>query len=265
MNRYKFSEQNHIHTLDGKPLIGTSTATGVISKPLTWWAAETSAVECLEVGEKIPTIREEYLKACNSQNKRQAISELQKKYPIFKKARFAHFVDRNKKAEKGTDLHEELEKFVKAEMGIWNYEVKDLDERVLPFVAWAKDNVEKFLWSEAYCYSEELWVGGISDVGFIGKDGKLGVIDFKSSKEAYQSQFIQIAGYDIQILENGLFDKDGNRLLEPTEVNQYMVWAFGAEHPEPTMRFNLEELRQGFRSALCLHKLTKEVKKTIRL
>ena len=39
MNRYAFNEQDHIPALDGKPLMGTSTVVGVLSKPLTWWAA----------------------------------------------------------------------------------------------------------------------------------------------------------------------------------------------------------------------------------
>src|SRR5258708_4411153 len=36
---YKFDKENHLHSLDGKPLIGTSTVVGVVSKPLTWWAS----------------------------------------------------------------------------------------------------------------------------------------------------------------------------------------------------------------------------------
>jgi hypothetical protein len=31
--------ENHVHLLNDKPLIGTSTVVGVIAKPLTWWAS----------------------------------------------------------------------------------------------------------------------------------------------------------------------------------------------------------------------------------
>ena len=61
-NEYKYIDEGkeHLHTYLGKPLLGTSTVVGVLSKNLTWWAAETAAVECLEAGEHIPGIREEY-------------------------------------------------------------------------------------------------------------------------------------------------------------------------------------------------------------
>ena len=262
MNRYRYIDENreHLHLLDEKPLIGTSSVVSVLAKNLTWWAAETSAVECLEVGEKIPTIREEYLAACASSDKKKAIDELQIKYPIFKKARFAHFSDKNKKADKGTDLHAELEKYVKLmiiDQGGIPHEINGGHEnpKVETFIQWAKENVKKFLWSEMYCYSESLWVGGISDCGYESKDGQIGIIDFKSSKEAYDSQFIQIAGYDLQVRENGGFDKDGNKMLEPVEANHYIVFPFGAEKLEAVSKFNVEELREGFKSALTLHKL----------
>src|SRR5689334_11430124 len=38
-NEYKFDAENHIHTYLDKPLLGTSTVVGIISKPLTWWAS----------------------------------------------------------------------------------------------------------------------------------------------------------------------------------------------------------------------------------
>ena len=38
-NRYKFDAKEHLHSLDSKPLVGTSTVMGIVAKPLTWWAA----------------------------------------------------------------------------------------------------------------------------------------------------------------------------------------------------------------------------------
>lgn len=253
---YKYIDENksHLHTLDDKPLIGTSSVLNVISKPLTWWAAETSAVECLEAGEKIPTIREEYLSACSSSDKKSAIDALQKKYPIFKKARFAHFADKNAKADKGTDLHAEVEHYVKAKMGILPMRA-DYDEKIKPFIDWAEKNVKRFLWSEIYCYSEKYWLGGISDCAFEDNEGKKAIIDFKSSKEAYLSQFLQIAGYSIQLSENGGFTSEGENVLPPIETDYYVVWAFGAEKQEPAINYNVKQLREAFLSALNLYKV----------
>src|SRR3990167_90047 len=140
---YKFNNKEHLHLLDGKALTGTSSVGNVLAKNLTWWAAELSAIECLEVGEQIPTIRAEYEEACASGDKKKAIDALQKKYPLFKKARFAHFAKKNDTAKSGTDLHAELERYVK---NIMHGEVKgDYDDKILPFIEWSANNVAKFI------------------------------------------------------------------------------------------------------------------------
>jgi len=48
-NEYVFIDENkeHIHTYLGKPLLGASTVTGVLAKPLTWWA---SGLACEKFG-----------------------------------------------------------------------------------------------------------------------------------------------------------------------------------------------------------------------
>ncbi len=254
---YKYldsGKQKHWHEIDGKQLIGTTAVVGVIAKNLTWWAAETAAVECLEAGEKIPTIREEYLEA--KKRGKEGIDALQVKYPIFKTARYAHFADKNDKAKKGTDLHAELEDFVKGKMGL--IPTREYDKKIQPFIDWTEQNVDRFFYSEAHCYSERLWVGGISDCGFIDKQGKVGIIDFKSAKEAYISMFIQIAGYDIQFQENGGFDENGKKIWDYIPVDYYAVLPFGAEKPEVVKNYDTESLRQAFEAAVVLYKIVGE-------
>jgi len=267
-NEYKYLDENkaHLHTYLGKPLFGTSTVVGVLAKNLTWWSAELAAVECLEAGEKIPTIREEYLLACAQDDKKKAIDELQKKYPIFKKARFAHFGDKNAKALKGTDMHEVMEEYVTA--CIDRNEGKPLAtfaalidsevnaKKLQNFIDWSILNVEKFMYSEKHVYSNTLWTGGIFDVIFRHKNGKICVGDFKSSKEAYDSQFIQCAGYDEQQSENGIFNEGGYQLSGPLKIEEYYVFPFGSDKFLVDVRHNTEELREGFRSCVVLHKLT---------
>ena len=111
MNKYYFDKENHYHYLNGNHLTGTSSVSDVIAKNLTWWSAELSAVTALESGQHIPTIREEYEEA--KKKGKPGIDALQKKYPIFKKARFAHYDEKNRTAEKGTDLHSLYENFIK--------------------------------------------------------------------------------------------------------------------------------------------------------
>ena len=170
----------------------------------------------------------------------------------------AHSVKLADTAEAGTDLHAELERYVKNTMLCEKSEMKDTteyDSQIQPFITWANENVKKFLWSELYCYSEKLWLGGISDCAVELKDGRIGIIDFKSSKEAYPTQFFQCAGYALQIAENGGFDKNGNKIFTLEKpIGFYAVVPFGAKNVEPVFDFDVEGCKEGFISALTLYK-----------
>lgn len=252
--KYQFDDKEHLHLLDGRALTGTSSVGNVLAKNLTWWSAELAAVECLEAGDKIPTIRAEYEEACASGDKKKAIDALQKKYPLFKKARFAHFAKKNETAKSGTDLHAELEKYVKAE--IHGQDNIVYDPKIQPFVTWSIQNVKRFLASEAHCYDEDLWVGGITDCVAELNDGKFAVIDFKSAKEAYVNHFIQASGYAIQIDKNGLFSEDGEHSKKlDKKIEVLIVVPFGAKEIVPDIKYNIEDYKTGFRHAVGLYRL----------
>ena len=258
-NEYKYTDEKkaHLHTYLGQPLLGTSTVVGVLSKNLTWWSAELSAVECLEAGEKIPTIREEYLEA--KKKGKIGIDELQKKYPIFKKARFAHYADKNDKAVKGTDMHEVMENYVLRCLDRNNGEPlaeNTVDKKLENFINWSLLNVKKFMFSEKNVYSNRLWTGGILDLMFEDKNGKICIGDFKSSREVFDSQFIQIAGYDLQQSENGIFNADGYQLGKPQKVEAYYVFPFGSDNFEVGVRYNTNEHKIAFESCCVLYKFT---------
>lgn len=255
---YKFYDENkkHLHTFNDKPLLGTSTVVNVIAKPLTWWASG-MAVGCL--GWLNP---KHHSKADRLEKAADALETIKLMdsgvyLEILDKAYQAHNENKELSADKGTDMHEQLELYVKDCLQFNNgepIEYKGDHERVSLFASWAMENVKRFLWSEIHCYSERMWVGGISDVGAEMLDGKIAIIDFKSSKEAYESQFIQIAGYDIQLSENGGFNNKGERTLEPISAQEYIVIPFGAPKFEVFYRFNTEQLRRNFESALDIYK-----------
>ena len=134
-----------------------------------------------------------------------------------------------------------------------NYESNN--EMVKLFSDWAEKNVSKFLVSEGHTFSEEHWLGGIVDCIYEDKEGRMVVMDFKSSKEAYLSQFLQIAGYDLQIQENGIVTKDGEQIMKPRSVGYYAVFPFGMKNPAPQFYYDTEKAREGFLSAVVLHKL----------
>lgn len=276
-NRYKFDnsldekgKEKHLHTLDGKPLIGNTTALKVLSKTLTWWAsglamAEFGWIKELKAYDK-PT-KEEI-----EQNKKERLESAEKTHKEIMglntedyikkldKAYKVHSVRLDKSADEGTAMHEALELYSK--FCIENYNgaprifTKYKFNQVEIFANWAKDNVKQFITAEGHCYSEKLWVGGIFDLLYEDKEEKIVILDFKSSKETYKSQFIQDAALDIEVSENGVLDKDGNiiyKLEKP--ISYYGVLPFGAKNPKPEFVFNLEEYKKGFEATVVLHKL----------
>ena len=263
---YKFDKENHIHSLDGRPLMGTSTVVGVIAKPLTWWASGLAVTELgwspqkdkkkkpIPVAERLPIASKRFSEIKDLTDE-QYLKLLDKAYR-------AHADTLTKSADKGTDMHAELEDYVKfcitetdgvpaAALYVGDH------EQVSLFDNWATDHVKRFFVSEGYCYSRKLWTGGITDLLFEDTEGRLALMDFKSSKDAYLSQFFQIAGYDIAISENGLFDSDGHqtygRFSQPIEY--YAVFPFGMTNPEPQFHHDTAGAREGFKAAVVLHKL----------
>lgn len=258
---YKDSNKEHLHTLDKKPLLGTSTVVGVLAKPLTWWA---SGLACEKFGwinnkkrvdGKYITIPEKtrleailpQLKDIKNETPEQFLARCDEAYK-------AHSLKLDSSATTGTDMHTVLEEWCKKRM---QGEYIELPERFNNFVNWVENEVDEILYSEINCFSRRLWVGGISDLGVRLKDGRHLVVDFKSSKEAYISQFIQGAGYAIQLEENhGLTDK-GLKILDVNfKFDGVAVIPFGADNPQPQIKWNMEDLKQGFESCVTLYKLT---------
>ena|SRR3990167_7008473 len=268
---YAFNEELHLHSFQGKPLCGTSTVLNVLAKPLTWWASGLAVAKLGWTNSKIKIDGnytnidlETRLKALQPQYEAIKAMSSEQFLGLLDEAYKAHSTNLKSTAQAGTDLHAELERYVKNWMLCHDPKNKGgdmldetiYDDRIIPFITWADENIEKFLWSELYCFSETLWLGGISDVGVLLKNGKVGILDFKSSKESYDNQFIQNAGYDLQITENGGYTKEGNKIFQlDTPISFYGIVPFGAKEFTVDFRYNVEELREGFKSALVLYKL----------
>lgn len=252
---YRFDEKIHLHSLDKKPLIGTSTVVNVLAKPLTWWA---SGLACEKLGWKNSKHYNKEVRLDIAGKKLEEIKNLNSDQflDLLDEAYKAHSVKLKDSASSGTDLHAELERFAKDQIEKRPFDINNYPEQIHEFIEWSLREVEEFLVSEGHVYSKEMWTGGIVDCVLKLKDGRIGVMDFKSSKESYDSQFIQIAGYDIQLSENGAMNKYGQLIWKPEKpFDFYAVVPFGAKNFTVDMRYNLEELREGFKAALTLHKL----------
>lgn len=257
MYKYTDEKKAHLHTFDGKPLIGTSSVSNVLAKPLTWWA---SGLACAVFGwinkkdedgkfrklEERTNFSQKIFQKIIKMNPTEYLATLDKAYA-------AHAEKLDSSATAGTDLHKEIEDYIKDQMegniGL------TYDQRIQPFIEWANKNVKRFLWSEIHCYSTRLWVGGISDFGFEDLQGHYAVGDIKSSKDAYLSQFWQCAGYDIQLSENGGFDKDGNKIFTlDKQIDYYVIFPFGMKEPAAKMYLDVSGGRAAFEAEVFLYK-----------
>ena len=275
--KYHFDAVEHIHFGDGVPMYGTSTIAGVLGKVLTYWASglavkEFSGIEDAKIFTKIKN-KKATVEEVKSLNVTVGKWLLEHQNPtteewiaICDKAYRAHSVKLDSSAQAGKDLHAELERYVKNQM-MGDFISKDTqyDPKINPFIEWARKNVKKYLWSEVHCYSEKNWIGGISDLGVELNDGRVGIFDFKSAKEAYDSHFFQIAGYDIQISENGGFDAEGNKTFTlPKPLEFYAVIPFGAENIIPIFNedlgFSIKNCQDAFLACLIIHKIKEQSK-----
>lgn len=257
MNRYRFLEARHIHQLnvngEWRNLTGTSSVGDVLSKPLTWWASGKAVEELGWLHPKKSSVEDRAIAAnaallsIMEMNTDQYLSLLDKAYR-------AHASNLQKTAGEGIDLHSELEDFIKGRMGL--KEVRIYDTKIIPFIKWADENVKRFLWSEAHCFDEDLWIGGISDTGAELNDSSIAIIDFKRAKAAYPAHFLQDAGYTIQIEKNGLFNKEGKPFGRiDRKIDKLIVVPFGAEEVIPQVRTNVEDYKKGFEQAVGLYRL----------
>ena len=282
---YRFIDEKkqHLHTLDGKPLMGTTTVVGEVLQPPLAWYGSGKAVELLGVRNpkeltllkngKLPQEAKELLLA-GLVDAHRAIKDLDTDsyLELVMKAYRNHSEYKDTRAEEGDTLHDTLEKYVKemitANKGNpYKPTVPFEDDRINKFIDWAVENVEKFLFAECYCYSEVMWMGGKFDLIFTGKDGKTYIGDYKSAKESYHKNWVQMALYDKQIIENGVLDKEGNRVDTWTEkegeenklkggviINGYALFPFGGKIV-PDYRFNCMDYWKAADGVLANYKL----------
>lgn len=259
MSKYRFIDEDkaHVHTLNGRPLYGTSTIVGILNKPLLWWSSGMAVGTMGWTATKSdPQMRLEVATAAL-----EGIKQLEPKAYLRRLdlAYKAHAVKKDDAAVAGTDMHAELEKYVKfcIEAGGSPQEVTEAPIAVLRFSRWAIEYVEEFLFSEAHTYSERMWVGGIVDCVAKMKSETLAVMDFKSSKEAYYSQFVQIGGYCIQLEETGVVTSEGVFVYEPLHLTEMIVVPFGSEMLTPRRIENVPGFKKAFEGALINYQMSK--------
>lgn len=253
-DKYEFHEKlgrsKHVHTLNGQPMFGTTTVLGIIAKPqLVQWAANLSAAAAFKIG-TIPGLSE--LLDTFEKIDYEATQVIDKLFPMFKKARLAHREKAEKAADWGKIVHKAIQDWIasgiipqQVEFGDSKYEVTaDHLAAINHFISWANNKNAKFLFSEKGIYSKEWWVGGIVDI-ICEIDGKIYVVDIKTSSDIYEENFLQTAAYAKMAVERGLIEHVHGMII----LNLKKDGTFKED-----TRYHVDENIKCFEAALTLYK-----------
>ena len=234
-DKYEFDEAGHVHTLNGKPLIGVTTVLGVIAKPaLIQWSAN-MAVDYVR-----DHIVENGLNIYGTDRFEEMLGE----------ARFSSRTKKETAGEWGTTLHKAVENWIKD--GDYPENLDDMAMRCFcQFMIWANKEGVKFIESEKHIWNKNLWIGGICDL-VIEIKGKKYIADIKTSSGIYNEAFFQMGAYDLCFKEMG----------EGKDIAGYIVINLTKKGKmEMKMATDMEMNQNAFLSALSLYKIINSLKK----
>lgn len=205
----EFNNSKHQYTVDNKTVFGVTSIVGVINKPqLMYWA----------VNQAVDHLRLNLLPG-------KSYDEIQLK-ALLDNAKYIHKKTSGTATDIGQMTHSFLEKWIKAEskrnnlieaVGVvekikkptylelteqekrrWDYPVMPINQEIRnaidAFLNWTKENKVKFLLSEQKVYSKKYNYAGTLDAEAL-VNGKLAIIDFKTSKAIYEDYLLQVAAY----------------------------------------------------------------------
>jgi hypothetical protein len=180
--KINFYPNSHRYKLEGSKtyLVGVTTALGMIAKPqLIGWAARMATEYIQEAHEDGRSMTEE----------------------LFEAAKNAHRRKKEEAGASGSLVHEWAENYIKTGADELPEDGNVLNG-VLAFLKWVKAHKVKFTSSERIVYSRKHgYVGTLDAEAEI--DGKLCVIDFKTSSGIYPEMHLQTAAYQKAAEEEG--------------------------------------------------------------
>jgi len=230
--RIDFDPDNHrFYHKDGRPILSVTTITRIIdkSRPLIIWASNLTG---------------DYVLA-NLKPGKITASELEK---VVREAKRQHSVVKEAEANIGTEIHKWISEWIKGEKP----EIPD-DEKVkngiIAFMDFQRQHKAKWLESEKIVYSRKYDYAGVLDA--IAKiDGKLVLVDFKSTNGLYPEFAFQTAGYQLAYEEE-----------KKKKLAYRLIIGFGKN----TGEFQLKEYKENkpdketFLSCLQLKRRLKEI------
>ena len=177
----EFDPVKHIYSINGKTIYGCTSIVGVINKPALMYWAVNQAIDNL-AGILKPGVSYDEVQIKN----------------MLEEAKKRHTKTKEAAADIGAMIHDWISKFLKAGM-----EKKPLPKlpvnpemktAIQGFLKWAKENKVKFIHSERKIYSKKHGYAGTLDAE-AKVNGKLAIIDFKTSNAFYPEYFLQTVAY----------------------------------------------------------------------
>ncbi|MDI6820954.1 MAG: PD-(D/E)XK nuclease family protein [Patescibacteria group bacterium] len=184
----KFTEDGHVYELGGKLLTGVTTILGILDKPfLKWWTVKLMYETLLP--------------------KLQDVQGITKKEwdDILTEAKKAHTIKTKEGASIGKEAHNWIETYIKAKIENTVAPASPQDEKVYSsvqaFLKWEAEHKIEWLASEIPLASViHTFAGTVDAVAIV--DGKLSIIDFKTSNQMSDAYGLQTAAYCILLNEN---------------------------------------------------------------
>jgi hypothetical protein len=226
-----FDKKKHEYLIDGKRATGITTVIGVLAKPAlySWYARK--AVEYIAENASPVDIEGGFdLAVWNA---------------LLEEAKTAGNRNKDKAADHGTDAHALVEEWIKNRMDN-RMSATDFTP-IQPFIEWAIENVDHFLFSERTMFNKDLFIAGTADFGAVMKDGKKLIGDFKTSSGVYGiDYFLQCAGYKLLAESEGDEPYDG-----------CVIVRLGKKGPadfDVTYRYDTETDKEAFLACLTLYR-----------
>jgi hypothetical protein len=195
-----YHDGTHRYFYDGKLMTGVTTVLNVLAKPaLIQWSANMAAAYALSHADEMDTNAFASVMATIARLTNREAIELDKSFPTFKAARNAHTAKKEAAGTHGTDTHKLIETYVKKCLAenegkpVTDFEAPEI---IQPFISWSLENVDHFLFSERLMHDPKQFFAGTADFGYVGKDGRRYIGDFKTSSGIYGIDYwLQVSAY----------------------------------------------------------------------
>jgi len=124
----------------------------------------------------------------------------------------------------GSEIHNIIEQYIKSGKDTVGQLRPEVENGFLAFLEWEQENIDTWIKSEFNVVSKLHCYAGTLDAIAKMKDGKIRVIDFKSSKGFYDGYGKQICAYKLAAEEMGNGPIDGAGILRLDKVTGMPEW-----------------------------------------